>query len=235
MTATQPILVCVVDDDDEIRNLLSEFFESHGLEVLGVAHGDEFLRRVQRCRPDVAILDVMMPGTGGFEVLRRLREDGDDLPVIVLTSHSDRDNRIAGLDLGADDYVGKPFDPDELLARVRAVLRRKSLPRARAPETDEPVSFGHFVLDPRKRSLCRDGQPVALMPAEYALLRVFILHPMKPLSRERLLALTGAPSDEKVERSIDSQIRRLRRLIEEDPDRPVILQTVRGVGYVFVP
>jgi DNA-binding response OmpR family regulator len=234
MTGTPPLLY-VVDDDAEIRGLIQHYLGKHDFEVIGLPTADEMLRRLARRRPDLAILDVMMPGTGGLEALRRLRENGDDLPLILLTSRSDEEDRVAGLDLGADDYLAKPFSVRELLSRVRAVLRRRAMPHVPAPEPGEPIRIGHFVLDPRTRTLSHNGSTIDLKTSDFTLLRVLASHPLKPLSRDRLLEMTGTRGADKLERSIDAQVVQLRRLIEADPARPKILQTVRGIGYVFVP
>ena len=225
----------VVDDDEEIRKMVEDYLTRHDFEVVGMATADEMLRRLGRLRPDLVVLDLMMPGTGGLQALRNLRDQGDDLPVILLTARSDYADRIKGLDLGADDYVSKPFNARELLARINAVLRRRRTPSAPLPVADEPVKVGHCMLDPLRRTLTRNGELLSLLPADFTLLRVLTGHPMKPMSRDRLLELTGGRDSDKNARSIDVQILRLRRLVEENPDQPTILQTVRGIGYVFVP
>jgi DNA-binding response OmpR family regulator len=234
MSDKRPLLY-VVDDDDEIRKLLSEYLGHQGYDVVGMETADEMLRRLPRLRPDLIILDLMMPGTGGLQALEILRGQGEDLPIILLTARSDYRDRVSGLDLGADDYVAKPFNAPELLARVKAVLRRQRLPSAPLPNDEEPIPVGPCLLDPRRRTLTRDGELLPLNPADYTLLRAFTSNPLKPMSRDRLLQLTGGRSSDKNERSIDVQVLRLRRLVEENPDKPAILQTVRGVGYVFVP
>jgi DNA-binding response OmpR family regulator len=234
MTGTPPLLY-VVDDDAEICRLIQQHLGKHDFEVIGLPTADEMLRRLARRRPALTILDVMMPGTGGLEALRKLREDGDDLPLILLTARSAEQDRIVGLDLGADDYLAKPFSVGELLSRVRAVLRRRTIPPTAAPEPGKAIRIGNFVLDPLTRTLSRDGKAIDLMLSDFVLLHMLASHPLKPLSRDRLLEMTGTHGADKLERSIDAQIVRLRRLIEADPRRPKILQTVRGVGYVFVP
>lgn len=234
MSETLPLLY-VVDDDAEARKMIEQYLSRQDFEVVGMSSADELLRRLPRRRPELVVLDVMMPGTGGLQALKQIRATGDDLPVILLTALSDYGDRINGLDIGADDYVGKPYNARELLARVHAVLRRRRTPLAPLPDQDQPYSFGCCVLDPRTRSLSRKGQAVSLNPADFAVLRVLVRHPFKPMSRDRLLELTTIRGSDKNSRSIDVQILRLRRLIEENPDQPVHLQTVRGIGYVFVP
>jgi two-component system phosphate regulon response regulator OmpR len=228
-------LVYIVDDDAEVRGMVEQFLARNDIEAVGMASADEMLRRLPRLRPDLVVLDLMMPGTGGLQALSRLRESGDDLPVILLTARSDYSDRVNGLDLGADDYVGKPFNAHELLARIRANLRRRRLPSAPLPNPDAPLAIGSCVLDPKLRTLTRNGEALPLHAADFGVLRALTSHPLKPMSRDRLLELTSARGNDKTSRSIDVQILRLRRLIEDNPDQPVHLQTVRGVGYVFVP
>ena len=232
--SAQPLLY-VVDDDFELRATLEQYLRRHDFDTIGFSTADEMLRRLPRRRPHLVILDVMMPGTGGLEALRSLRQDGDDLPVILLTARSDIEDRIAGLSMGADDYLGKPFSVRELLARVRSVLKRAGAPRVHAPALGKPIDFGPFVLDPKRRTLEKNGDAVDMRAADFALLHVLASHPFTSLSRERLVEMTSTRVSEKSERSIDAQIVRLRGLIEADPGMPRILQTVRGVGYVFVP
>ncbi len=234
--AKSPLLY-VVDDDTELRGALEKYLSERGFEVLGLPNADEMLLRLRRRRPELVILDLMMPGTGGLTALNKLRAEGDDLPVIVLTARSDPEERITGLNAGADDYVSKPFSAGELLARIEAVLRRRLIWQAhsRAPNPGEQLRIGAFVLDPVARTLTRNGEAVELLVSDLALLRVLASHPFQPLSRERLLEMTGTRATDKKARSVDVQITRLRRLIETDPAFPKVLQTVRGVGYVFVP
>jgi two-component system phosphate regulon response regulator OmpR len=225
----------VVDDDQELRDLLRDYLTRQGVEVSVLHDGTSIERRLERERPDLIVLDLMMPGVDGLTALRRLRAAGDDIPVIMLTARADDVDRIVGLELGADDYLGKPFNPRELLARVQAVLRRRrSIPSA-APEQRAPYAFGRFELDFQGRSLTRDGKPVVLSGSEFALLKILVNHPMRTLTRERLLELLHGPEYDGTDRGIDVQVWRLRRLLETDPASPRFIQTVRGRGYVFVP
>jgi two-component system phosphate regulon response regulator OmpR len=153
----------------------------------------------------------------------------------MLTARADDVDRIVGLELGADDYLGKPFNPRELLARVQAVLRRRRSVPSAAPEQREPLSFGRFTLDFQTRSLLQEGKPVALSGSEFALLKIFVNNPMRTLTRERLLELLHGPEYDGTDRGIDVQVWRLRRTLEIDPSMPRFIQTVRGRGYVFVP
>jgi two-component system phosphate regulon response regulator OmpR len=228
-------LIYLVDDDAEIRRILKHFLERNGYEVIGLATADELLHRLQRRRGDLILLDVMLPGTQGLSALQNLREDKDDVPVILLTARGLESDRIEGLNRGADDYITKPFSAHELLARIRAVLRRQSPTRARSPQGEDPICIGEFVVDRKNRSLRKGQQTIALKQSELALLGVLVSHPMRPLSRDRLMALTGSRSVDKPSRLIDVQIVTLRKILEDDPVRPRIIQTVRGVGYVFIP
>ncbi len=234
-TDPPPPLLYVVDDDSELRSSVEQYLRRHGFEVIGFPSADEMLRRLQRRRPNLVVLDVMMPGTGGLEALGQLRQAGDDLPVILLTARSDIEDRIAGLTSGADDYMGKPFSVRELLARINAVLKRLSGPVVKGPSPGESIQFGAFSIDPRTRTLTHNGETIEIRAADLTLLQVLASHPYVSLTRERLVEMTGARVSEKSERSIDAQIVRLRGVVEADPGSPRILQTVRGVGYVFVP
>jgi len=190
-----------------------------------------------RERFDLLILDLMMPGEDGLSVLRRLRGSNDPTPIIMLTAKGEDVDRIVGLEMGADDYLPKPFNPRELLARINAVLRRKAaeeVPGAPTQE-DKSVTFGEFALDLGTRSLTKAGEPVALTTGEFAVLKVFARFPRVPLSREKLMELARGREYEAFDRSLDVQISRLRKLIEPDPSKPKYIQTVWGLGYVFIP
>ncbi|SRR6266581_758707 len=232
----RPPLIWIVDDDPELRHLLQEYLARQQFEVRTLPDGRDLERRLQRSRPDLLVLDVMMPGEDGLEVCRRLRAAGDDIPIIMLTAKSDPIDRVIGIELGADDYVGKPFLPRELTARITAVLRRRApLPPGTPIADGDAVRFGDCRLDLATRTLRRGERKVDLTTGEFALLAAFTRHPHQPLSRERLLELARGPNSETFERSIDVQISRLRKLIEADPAKPRHIQTVWGFGYVFVP
>lgn len=230
--AAEPTRLLIVDDDAELRRLLATYFERRGWRCFLRPDGGELLAAIARHAPHALVLDLMMPGEDGLAVLKRLRAAGEELPVVMLTARDETADRILGLELGADDYLGKPFDPRELQARIEAVLRRKSA--AFAPGSLRPVRFGPFLFDPAARSLSRDGTPLALTSAEFDLLAVLIRHAGKPLRRERLLALTEAGESEAYGRAIDVRILRLRRALGEDAESPRHIRTVRGAGYVFV-
>jgi two-component system phosphate regulon response regulator OmpR len=234
MSRTQTIWV--VDDDPELRQLLGSYLTDQGYEVRCLTDGRQLMARLEFQRPDLVVLDLMLPGDDGLTLLRRLRDASDDLPVVMLTAKGEAVDRIIGLEQGADDYLAKPFLPRELTARIEAVLRRRSNLPAGTPVADgEVVRFGENLLDLSARTLEREGQPVTITSGEFSLLAAFVQHPHRPLSRERLIELARGPARETDSRSMDVQVSRVRRLIEPDPSRPRYLQTVWGYGYVFVP
>jgi two-component system phosphate regulon response regulator OmpR len=229
--------VWVVDDDPELRRMLATYLGDLGYEVRTLQDGEQLMARLQGQRPDLLVLDLMLPGEDGLSLLRRLRDAGDNLPVLMLTARADGVDRIIGLEQGADDYLAKPFLPRELSARIEAVLRRRNPLPPGSPEAAaaQPLCFGDCRLDLASRQLERNGVPVPITSGEFALLASFVQHPHRPLSRERLIELARGPSSETDSRSMDVQISRLRKLIEPDPARPRFVQTVWGYGYVFVP
>ena len=227
--------VWVVDDDPELRRMLATYLGEQGYEVRTLVDGAQLLARLQAQRPDLLVLDLMLPGDDGLTLLRRLRDAGDDLPVLMLTARADAVDRIIGLEQGADDYLAKPFLPRELTARIEAVLRRRR-PLGGAPLPEgERIRFGDNAIDLATRTLERGGRPVPITSGEFALLAAFVQHPQRPLSRQRLIELARGPDSETDGRSMDVQVSRLRRLIEADPAQPRYVQTVWGYGYVFVP
>jgi two-component system phosphate regulon response regulator OmpR len=236
----RPRRLWVVDDDPELREMLAAYLSDQGYAVRTMADGSQLQARLEGLlggeRPDLLVLDLMLPGSDGLTLLRRIRDGGDDLPVLLLSARADGVDRIIGLEQGADDYLAKPFLPRELTARIEAVLRRRHPGPPGAPRPGaEPICFGDCRLDLASRRLERGGEPVAITGGEYALLETFAVHPHRPLSRERLIELARGPDSETDGRSMDVQVSRLRRLIEPDPSRPRYLQTVWGYGYVFVP
>jgi len=227
--------ILVVDDDAELRDLLRDYLVRQGIEVSVLHDAGGLERRIERERPDLIVLDLMMPGVDGLTALKQLRASGDDIPVIMLTARADDVDRIVGLELGADDYIIKPFSLRELLARVRAVLRRQEMGRAARAHNPERggYRFDGWQLERRgRRLLDPNGTPVALSKGEYALLLAFLEAPQRPLSREQLLQSTRMHEDI-FDRSIDVQVLRLRRKLEVDPSAPRVIQTERGIGYVF--
>jgi two-component system phosphate regulon response regulator OmpR len=234
--------VIIVDDEPGLRDMVAEYLVKHGMAVR-VADGGPALDRCLAQEPaDLVLLDVNMPGEDGFTVARRLRAAGDDVAIIMVTASDDVVDRVVGLEIGADDYVTKPFDLRELRARVRSVLRRGGRGSAEAPPADdapieagERVRFGAVTLDrAARRLLAPDGSALPLTAMEYELLDVFAQNPNRVLSRDRLLDLAHHRELEPFDRSIDIRIARLRRKIEADPAKPEVLKTVRGVGYMFV-
>ena len=220
-----PPHVLVVDDDTRLRELLRQFLGRNGFVVTTAADAVEARARLASLAFDIAIIDVMMPGESGVELTRSLRAR-TSLPVLMLTARAETADRIAGLSAGADDYLSKPFEPDELLLRLRAILRRAP-PPATAPSQ---IAFGPFRFSPARDELLRDGVPVRLTTAETALLRVLAERADSAVSREDLVARAHVDGGE---RTIDVQVTRLRRKIEDDPRNPRWLQTVRGAGYIL--
>ena len=230
--------IVIVDDDARIRDLLRRFLSQEGFDVLLAEDGRALDRILQRETIDLVVLDLMLPGEDGLSICKRLRATGDKTPVIMLTAKVEDTDRINGLDLGADDYLGKPFNPRELLARINAVLRRRTtgeVPGAPSSNENEVLTFGVFTLDLGTRSLTRRGEDIPLTSGEFAMLKALARHPKLPMTRDKLAQLARGRDFEPFDRSLDVQISRLRKLIELDPATPKIIQTVWGVGYVFVP
>ena len=229
--------ILIVDDDPRLRDLLRRYLGENGFNVLVSENGEAMKRLWVREHFDVLILDLMMPGEDGLAILKRLRAEKDMTPVIMLTARGEDVDRILGLELGADDYLGKPFNPRELLARIHAVLRRR--PRQDAPGApsmeNEMVKFGDFELDLGTRVLKKNGEIVPLTTGEFAVLKAFARHPRQPLSRDKLMEMARGREYEAFDRSLDVQVSRLRKLLEPDPSKPRYLQTVWGLGYVFIP
>jgi two-component system OmpR family response regulator len=224
--------ILIVDDDREIRRLVARFLTENGLRVTAAADGTEADAALAAGRFDLVVLDLMLPGEDGISIARRLRRDGD-LPILMLTARGTETDRIVGLEIGADDYVTKPFSPRELLARIRAVLRRTG---ERVPEAPKaPVyRFAGWAVDVQRRELRRpDGALVPTTDAEFDLLAAFVERPQRVLSREQLLDLARGRQAQLFDRSIDVAVMRLRRKIEPDPARPEIIRTVRNGGYMF--
>jgi two-component system phosphate regulon response regulator OmpR len=229
--------ILVVDDDQRLRDLLVRYLGEKGYEVRAVPDAPNMDRQLARERYDLIVLDLMLPGEDGLAICRRLRAQNVAPAIIMLTAKGDEVDRIVGLEMGADDYLPKPFNPRELLARVNAVLRRKAPagPPGAPSAGTEVHRFGAFELDLGTRKLTRDGKPVQLTTGEFAVLKVLAQHARQPLSRDKLMELARGREYEVFDRSIDVQISRLRKLVETDPSRPRHIQTVWGFGYVFVP
>ncbi|MEX2242122.1 MAG: two-component system response regulator OmpR [Burkholderiales bacterium] len=229
--------ILVVDDDQRLRDLLTRYLGEQKFEVRAVRDAPEMDKHLSRERYDLLVLDLMLPGEDGLAICRRLRAAGGAPAIIMLTAKGDEVDRIVGLEMGADDYLPKPFNPRELVARINAVLRRK--PRGGPPGApgaeDGVYRFGAFEFNPATRELKKDAKPVALTTGEYSVLKVLVEHPRQPLSRDKLMELARGREYEVFDRAIDVQISRLRKLVEQDPAHPRYIQTVWGHGYVFVP
>ncbi len=229
--------ILVVDDDQRLRDLLTRYLGEQKFEVHAVADAVGMDKHLLRERYDLLVLDLMLPGEDGLAICRRLRASGAPPAIIMLTARGDEVDRIVGLEMGADDYLPKPFNPRELVARINAVLRRKprgGLPGAPGAE-DGLHRFGAFEFNSATRELKKSGKPVALTTGEFSVLKVLVERPRQPLSRDQLMELARGREYEVFDRAIDVQISRLRKLIEEDPAHPRYIQTVWGHGYVFVP
>lgn len=225
----------VLDDEAELRALLQRYLTQQGFEVRTVADAVQLDRLLARETFDALVLDLMLPGESGLAVCQRLRAKGETLPILMLTARGEAVDRIVGLEMGADDYLPKPFEPRELSARLRALMRRQSLAQQRASVTGTgTVCFGPYELDLQQCLLTRNGVRQDLTSGELALLRVLVSHPGRTLGRERLRDLAFGATRASSERSIDVQVMRLRRVIEQDPATPRYIRTVWGAGYVFV-
>ncbi len=230
--------ILIVDDEAPIREMIAVALEMAGYDCLEAENTQQAHALIVDRKPDLILLDWMLPGTSGIELARRLKRDEltDGIPIIMLTAKGDEASRIQGLEGGADDYLAKPFNPRELLARIKAVLRRQApvVPGAPASE-DETVSFGEYELSLATRELKKGDEVHMLTTGEFAVLKALVQHAREPLTRDKLMNLARGREWDALERSIDVQISRLRRLIEPDPSKPRYIQTVWGVGYVFVP
>ncbi len=238
--------ILVVDDDLRLRDLLKRYLTEQGFAADTVPDGQALDRAFSRNRYDLVVLDVMLPVEDGFAICRRIRGSANtalgesvepNIPIIMLTAKGDDVDRILGLEMGADDYLAKPFNPRELVARINAVLRRQApLPTPGAPSTtDEIVQFGPFTLNLGTRELLREDIAVPMTTGEFGLLKVMVGHPRVPLSRDKLTELARGREHDTFDRAIDVQVSRLRKLLGEDPANPRYIQTVWGRGYVFIP
>ncbi len=228
--------ILVIDDDPRLRDLLVRYLTEQGFQAQAIPDARELDKKLQRDPPHLLVLDLMLPGEDGLAVCRRLRGSGETVPVIMLTAKGEDIDRIVGLETGADDYLPKPFNPRELVARIHAVLRRQTERLAPgAPSADGKIAFGPYRLDLATRTLTRGDTNIALTTGEFGLLKVLATHPRQPLAREKLMLLARGRDHDVFDRAIDVQISRLRKLVEADPSAPRYIQTVWGFGYVFVP
>ena len=238
---TESASVLIVEDDPDVRGMIAEYLAGHGYEIDQAGSGEQMRQALARRVPDVVLLDLNLGGEDGLSLARHLREH-HDVGIIMVTAASEVVDRIVGLEVGADDYLSKPFDPRELRARLKSVLRRvqgRASGRgsgAREPAPAQRRKVGRFTLDLAGHRLLDGGETeVVLTSMEFDLLRVFTEHPNQVLSRDQLLTLTRNREWEPFDRSIDIRIARLRRKIEPDPDNPRLIKTVRGAGYMFLP
>ncbi len=223
--ATQRIVV--VDDDTELRELVTTYLANSGYQVEGVGDGAAFRASMARQGADLVVLDLMLPGEDGLSLLKWLRTEGGP-PVIIISARGEEVDRVVGLEVGADDYLAKPFGPRELLARVRAVLRRGNSSNTPAPKESDARVFGPFQLDVATHVLTRDGTEVPLTSGEFTLLRIFLEHPNQVLTRDHLITLVKGYERSPFDRSVDVRVTRLRRKIEPNPEAPIYLRTIWG-------
>jgi DNA-binding response OmpR family regulator len=234
MTEGSAARILVVDDDPGMRALLEAYLGDSGFTVESTMDGAGMWQAVANGMPDAIVLDLMLPGEDGLSLARRLRSQSN-VPILMLSARGEEIDRVVGLEMGADDYLAKPFSPRELLARLRALLRRsQGQAEAAAPHSAHPV-FGPFQLDVASHRLTRDGAEVKLSTAEFALLRIFVEHPLRVLSRDTLIDMLKGYERDPFDRSVDTRVTRLRRKIEPSPGEPVYIRTVRGEGYLFNP
>jgi len=228
--------ILVVDDDMRLRSLLERYLVEQGYQVRSAANSEQMGRLLERENFHLMVLDLMLPGEDGLSICRRLRQDNNNIPIVMLTAKGEEVDRIIGLEMGADDYLPKPFNPRELQARIKAVLRRHTTEAPGAPSREEQiVQFAQYALNLGTREMTNNGEPMSLTSGEFAVLKALVTHPREPLSRDKLMNLARGRDYSALERSIDVQVSRLRRMLEEDPTNPRYIQTVWGLGYVFVP
>lgn len=228
--------ILVVDDDMRLRSLLERYLTEQGYIVRSAANSEQMDRLLERENFHLLVLDLMLPGEDGLSICRRLRQVGNEIPIVMLTAKGDEVDRIIGLELGADDYLPKPFNPRELLARIKAILRRKTKEIPGAPTLEEEeVEFGEFKLNLATREMHHGDKTMPLTSGEFAVLKALISHAREPLSRDKLMNMARGRDYSALERSIDVQVSRLRKMIEEDHTKPRYIQTVWGIGYVFIP
>ena len=232
MNANQAQRILVVDDDVALRELVESYLVANGFGVECVGDGNGFRASLAGSTPDLVVLDLMLPGDDGLALLRELRASGGP-PVIIVSARGEEVDRVVGLEVGADDYLAKPFGPRELLARVRAVLRRGGA--AASPRRASAHSFGAYRVDVPSRVLTGPTGEIPLTGGEFELLRIFLEHPNRVLSRDQLITLMKGYERDPFDRSVDVRVARLRRKIEPDPEAPVYLRTIWGQGYLFAP
>jgi two-component system, OmpR family, phosphate regulon response regulator OmpR len=229
----RPPRIIVLDDEAELRNMLQRFLTGHGFEVRVVEDSRRLDRYLEREPYDLLVLDLMIGEENGLEICSRLRARGETLPILMLTAKGDPLDKVVGLETGADDYLAKPFLPRELVARIRALLRRQKIASG-DPTVTQAVSFGDFRLDVGKQQLTRAGEPIEIHSAQMLLLAALGSSPNRPVSRDNLIARARGRDHGALDRSIDVQVLRLRQIIEDDPSKPRFIKTVWGVGYMLI-
>jgi two-component system phosphate regulon response regulator OmpR len=230
----RPAKIIVLDDEAELRNMLQRFLTGHGFEVRVVEDSKRLERYLQREPYDLLVLDLMIGEENGLEICSRLRAEGQTLPILMLTAKGDPLDKVVGLETGADDYLAKPFLPRELVARIRALLRRQKIASGDPTVTSQAVRFGDFSLDLGKQSLSRKGEPLDIHSAQMLLLVALASSPNRPVSRDNLIARARGRDHDALDRSIDVQVLRLRQIVEDDPSKPRFIKTVWGVGYMLI-
>ena len=229
-----PERILVLDDDPEICELTQAYLQQQGFAVDTVQSGEALNAYLEDHTVDLLVLDLMLPGEHGLSIAQRLKKDGD-IPIIIISAQGDDVDRIVGLELGADDYLAKPFNPRELLARIRAVLRRTGRPAYDPQEISPTAHFGAFTLDLASHQLRRGEEDIPLTSGEFDLLAILVSHPNKVLHRDRILDLLTGAERSPFDRSIDVRVTRLRSKLENDPTNPVFIKTIWGKGYMFCP
>ncbi len=226
-------VIALIDDDPKILDLTAKYLTDNSLIVHAGKSGKELDEILKKYEADLIILDLMMPEESGLQICQRLRVNQVVTPIIMLTAKGDEVDRIIGLEMGADDYLPKPFNPRELLARINAIIRRKETFSKKL--SAKSIKFGNFIFDIQNRNLSKNGKNISITTGEFDLLRVFSERPKQPLSRDQIMQLARGKELDVFDRSIDVQISRIRKLIEDDPNKPKYLQTKWGFGYIFNP
>ncbi|RFU48412.1 response regulator [Paraburkholderia sp. DHOC27] len=230
----KPAKIIVLDDEAELRNMLQRFLSGQGFEVRVVEDSKRLDRYLQREPYDLLVLDLMIGEENGLEICSRLRAEGQTLPILMLTAKGDPLDKVVGLETGADDYLAKPFLPRELVARIRALLRRQKIASGDPTVTSQAVRFGNFALDIGKQTLMRGGETLDIHSAQMLLLVALASSPNRPVSRDNLIARARGRDHDALDRSIDVQVLRLRQIVEDDPSKPRFIKTVWGVGYMLI-
>ena len=232
MSENQHVLA-LIDDDPKILELTAKYLRDQGFTIYTGKNGKELDEILKKYAADLIILDLMMPEESGLQICQRLRVNDVLIPIIMLTAKGDEVDRIVGLEMGADDYLPKPFNPRELSARINAIIRRKEIFSEKL--STKSIKFGDFLFNIQNRSLSKDGKNISITTGEFNLLKVFTERPKQPLSRDQIMQLARGKELDVFDRSIDVQISRIRKLIENDPNNPKYLQTKWGFGYIFNP